>query len=49
MENDLVVDVGGGIGSISMQVAEMYPKLKLVVQDRATVIANGVKVICTQE
>lgn len=44
-ENDLVVDVGGGIGTVSIQVAEKHPKLKFVVQDRAPVIADGVKVV----
>jgi len=42
-ENDVVVDVGGGIGSVSIRVADMYPKLKFVVQDRAPVIADGIK------
>lgn len=42
-ENDVVVDVGGGIGSVSIQIAEAYPNLKFVVQDRGPVVADGIK------
>jgi len=38
-----VVDVGGGVGSISMRLANAYPKLNIVVQDRPPVIEEGVK------
>ncbi|KAI9066884.1 S-adenosyl-L-methionine-dependent methyltransferase [Trametes sanguinea] len=32
-QNSVVVDVGGGIGSVSVQLAKPYPHLRLVVQD----------------
>ena len=38
-----VVDVGGGIGTVSMALAKMQPNLKLVVQDRAAVVVDGPK------
>jgi hypothetical protein len=40
----IVVDVGGGIGSTSMLLAESYDHLKFVVQDREVVVAMGEKV-----
>jgi len=38
-----VVDVGGGIGTVSMALTKMQPQLKLVVQDRASVVVDGPK------
>ncbi|KAI0056325.1 hypothetical protein BV25DRAFT_1627243 [Artomyces pyxidatus] len=37
----LVVDVGGGIGSSTMRLAERFPTLKFVVQDREAVCKLG--------
>ncbi|KAI0310012.1 S-adenosyl-L-methionine-dependent methyltransferase, partial [Amylostereum chailletii] len=37
----LVVDVGGGIGSSTMRLAGMFPRLRFVVQDRAAVCRIG--------
>ena len=43
-ENSLVVDVGGGIGSVSVQLADKYPALRIVVQDREQTIAEAPKI-----
>ena len=40
----LVVDVGGGIGSTSMRLAEAHPGLRFVIQDREAVCALGIEV-----
>lgn len=37
------MDVGGGIGTVSMALTKMQPQLNLVVQDRASVVADGPK------
>ncbi|KLO13187.1 O-methyltransferase [Schizopora paradoxa] len=42
-EESLVVDVGGGLGTVSSQLAAVYPKLQFVVQDRPRVIVDGEK------
>jgi ubiquinone/menaquinone biosynthesis C-methylase UbiE len=39
-----IVDVGGGIGSTSMQLAQAFGHLRFVVQDRAVVVDMGIKV-----
>lgn len=36
--NDLVVDVGGGIGSSTLALAREFPHLRYVVQDRPSTI-----------
>lgn len=41
---DVVVDVGGGIGSTTMFLAKKHTELKYVVQDRPETIAEGTKV-----
>lgn len=38
-EDAVVVDVGGGIGSTSMVLANAYSHLRFVVQDRPNVVA----------
>jgi 16S rRNA A1518/A1519 N6-dimethyltransferase RsmA/KsgA/DIM1 with predicted DNA glycosylase/AP lyase activity len=43
-ENALVVDVGGGVGSTTLQLLKAYPHLRYIVQDRPHVIADGIKV-----
>ena len=43
-KDSVVVDVGGGIGSVSVQLAEPHPHLRLVVQDRAQTVAIAPKV-----
>ncbi|KAK0669813.1 putative methyltransferase [Cercophora samala] len=36
-----VVDVGGGVGSFSMELSRLYPNLNFVVQDRAPVLQQA--------
>lgn len=38
-----VVDVGGGIGAIALSLNRAHPELKLIIEDRAEVIADGIK------
>ncbi|KAH8602457.1 S-adenosyl-L-methionine-dependent methyltransferase [Bisporella sp. PMI_857] len=40
--NGTVVDVGGGVGTHSMEIAKVYHDLRFVVQDRAEVVEKGV-------
>ncbi|KAF7377233.1 S-adenosyl-L-methionine-dependent methyltransferase [Mycena sanguinolenta] len=40
----LVVDVGGGVGTLSLTLAAQFPQLKFVVQDQENVIEQGKKV-----
>ncbi|EIM82217.1 S-adenosyl-L-methionine-dependent methyltransferase [Stereum hirsutum FP-91666 SS1] len=42
-KNEVVVDVGGGIGSCTLPLARAFPHLKYVVQDRAPVVEQGLK------
>lgn len=40
-----IVDVGSGLGHIAMKVFKKYPALKVVIQDRASVIEQAKAVI----
>ncbi len=40
-EGALVVDVGGGIGSTTLRLAQRFPKLRFVIQDREPVCKLG--------
>ena len=39
-----IVDVGGGVGGASIELARRFPKIKIVLQDRASVIEAAPKV-----
>ena len=43
-EGSLVVDVGGGVGAQSLVLATHRPQLRLVVQDRESVMSDGIDV-----
>jgi MinD-like ATPase involved in chromosome partitioning or flagellar assembly len=43
-EDALIVDVGGGIGSSTLQLIKAYPHLRYVVQDTAKVITDAARV-----
>ena len=43
-QDALVVDVGGGVGTVSLVLARRLGNLKIVIQDRAQVIEDGVNV-----
>ena len=40
-EDALIVDVGGGIGSTTLRLAERFPKLRFIIQDREPVCKLG--------
>ena len=40
-EGSKVVDVGGGVGNLTMALAKVHKHIKYVVQDRASVVAEG--------
>ncbi|KAJ7748867.1 O-methyltransferase [Mycena olivaceomarginata] len=40
-EKTLIVDVGGGIGSISLEIAQANPHLRFLIQDKQAVIREG--------
>jgi len=42
-DDSLVVDVGGGIGTLSVALAKEHPHLKFIVQDRGAVIEDGIE------
>ncbi len=44
-----VVDVGGGVGTVSMRLASAYPDMNIVVQDREQVVKEGLKVFHSKE
>ncbi|KAH9465583.1 hypothetical protein Pst134EA_013465 [Puccinia striiformis f. sp. tritici] len=39
--NGLLVDIGGGVGHVALNLARAYPRLRIVVQDRAEVIVHA--------
>ncbi|KAF8521225.1 S-adenosyl-L-methionine-dependent methyltransferase [Hysterangium stoloniferum] len=41
--NSLMVDVGGGIGTLALKIARVHPDIHIVVQDRPMVIGMGEK------
>jgi hypothetical protein len=41
----LVVDVGGGVGGFSLQLSQLHPQLRFVLQDRAAMLEQAEKVI----
>ncbi|KAH9990787.1 S-adenosyl-L-methionine-dependent methyltransferase [Russula vinacea] len=41
-EGSLVVDVGGGVGSQSLMLAQHHPQLRFVVQDRESVLGDAI-------
>lgn len=43
-QDALVVDIGGGLGSSTLQLFKAYPHLRYVVQDRPNVISDAAKV-----
>lgn len=43
-KNGLVVDVGGSIGHVSLEIAKAFPELNFVVEDRSVVIEGAKKV-----
>ncbi|KAF8622414.1 hypothetical protein AX15_007060 [Amanita polypyramis BW_CC] len=43
-ENSLVVDVGGGIGSVSLVLARAFNNLNIIIQDLPQVIDDGAKI-----
>ncbi|KZO93896.1 S-adenosyl-L-methionine-dependent methyltransferase [Calocera viscosa TUFC12733] len=42
-ENDLIVDVGGGVGNAVLPIAQANPSVRIIVQDRAAVIEDGIQ------
>jgi hypothetical protein len=36
-----ILDIGGGIGSVSLSIAQKFPKLKFVIQDRPTIASQA--------
>jgi ubiquinone/menaquinone biosynthesis C-methylase UbiE len=48
-QGSLVVDVGGGVGSQSFTLAKHHPQLRLVVQDRESVVGDAIEVCSTNQ
>ena len=42
-----MVDVGGGVGSVSLALAREYKNMKIVIQDQPAVVQAGIKVCQT--
>lgn len=42
-DNSLVIDVAGGIGSVSLVLAKAYPRLNFLVEDRPKTVVEGEK------
>ena len=42
-EGGQVVDVGGGVGTVSMRLASTYPEMNIVIQDRQSVVEDGLR------
>jgi len=42
-DGSTIIDVGGGLGTVSMAIAKHVPGVSLIVQDRASVVAEGEK------
>ncbi|KZO93897.1 S-adenosyl-L-methionine-dependent methyltransferase [Calocera viscosa TUFC12733] len=42
-ENDLIVDVAGGIGNAVLPIARANPAVRVIIQDRPAVIDDGIK------
>jgi hypothetical protein len=45
----LVVDIGGGVGGFSLQLSQLHPQLKFVIQDRAPVLKQAETVVWPKE
>jgi hypothetical protein len=43
-EGSVVVDVGGGIGTVTKVLAKAHPHLKFIIQDQHKVVEDGLKV-----
>lgn len=44
-KGDIIVDVGGGVGSTALILAKANPHLRFIIQDRPAVTVDGEKVI----
>ncbi|KAI9688867.1 MAG: hypothetical protein M1822_001224 [Bathelium mastoideum] len=45
----LIVDVGGGVGGFCLQLAQLYPNLRFIVQDRAAVLQQAKTIVWPKE
>jgi len=43
-EGSVVVDVGGGIGTVTKVLANAHPHLRFIIQDQPKVVEDGLKV-----
>lgn len=46
--SSVIIDVGGGVGTMAHVLTQKYEKLKVVVQDREEVCAEGLLVSVTR-